>query len=114
VVSVELLHSGPRLADPDVVGNKFARQARLRAAGFPVPAFFCVPVEAFDAALADVRSAGTSPAAWRTALTGRGVPEPLAGRLLAAFDRLVGPDGPRCAPASSATGRTARTTPSPG
>lgn len=98
-MSVEPLHSGLRMADPEVVGNKFARQADLRAAGFPVPRFFCVPVEAFDAALATVspsgdgRTGAARAAAWREALTGHGVPEPLAGRLLAAFDELVGPDG---------------------
>ncbi len=98
-MTVELLHSGLRMADPEVVGNKFARQAELRAAGFPVPPFFCVPVEAFDAALAAIRPDGDAStgaaraAAWRAGLAAGGVPEPLAGQLLAAFDRLVGPDG---------------------
>jgi phosphohistidine swiveling domain-containing protein len=101
VVSVEPLHTGPAMADPDVVGHKFARQTVLRAAGFPVPEFFCVPVGAFDAALAAIRSTeslqdtddSARAAAWRVALTTRGVPEPLGDRLLAAFDRLVGPAG---------------------
>ncbi len=90
-MTVDLLHDGPRLTDPGVVGNKFARQAELRAAGFAIPEFFCVPVEAFDAALARVPDG--EPVARRRALLGHGVPEPLAGTLLAAFDRLAGPDG---------------------
>ncbi|WP_290060927.1 PEP/pyruvate-binding domain-containing protein [Amycolatopsis solani] len=90
-MTVELLRDGPRLTDPAAVGNKFARQAELRAAGFRVPEFFCVPVEAFDAALA--RAAAEDPADRRRVLSRGGVPEPLAGRLLAAFDELAGPDG---------------------
>jgi phosphohistidine swiveling domain-containing protein len=39
----------------DQVGAKFSRQATMRAAGLPVPPFFCLPADAFAAALAPVR-----------------------------------------------------------
>jgi phosphohistidine swiveling domain-containing protein len=75
-----LVTGSPALADSTVVGHKFARQAALRRAGFPVPEFFCVPA---------VCTADTT----RDAILAAGVPEALGARLLAAFDRLVGPDG---------------------
>jgi rifampicin phosphotransferase len=45
-----------RVHDAAQVGLKFARQARLRDAGFQVPEFFCIPAAAFD------RVAGELPA----------------------------------------------------
>ncbi|GAB3451557.1 PEP/pyruvate-binding domain-containing protein [Actinophytocola sediminis] len=42
-----------RLTEPTQVGHKFARQERLRRAGFAVPEFFCVPVTEFDALAAE-------------------------------------------------------------
>ncbi|TDB89934.1 hypothetical protein E1091_14470, partial [Micromonospora fluostatini] len=46
-----LIRAGdPRLTDATLVGHKFARQERLRLAGFRVPEFCCLPVSAFDAA----------------------------------------------------------------
>jgi phosphoenolpyruvate synthase/pyruvate phosphate dikinase len=46
---VTLIGAGDdRLADATLVGHKFARQALLRAAGFRVPEFVCVPAEVFD------------------------------------------------------------------
>ncbi len=75
-----LVTGGPTLADPTLVGHKFARQTAMRRAGFPVPEFFCLPA---------VDTAGTT----RDAILAAGVPAALAAPLLAAFDRLVGPDG---------------------
>ncbi|MFC0029918.1 PEP/pyruvate-binding domain-containing protein, partial [Micromonospora chaiyaphumensis] len=99
-----LVRSGPALAEPTVVGHKFARQQVLREAGFPVPPFFCVPAEEFDrvrSALAEpVPPAGRWPAeldGWaarrRAAVREHGVPDALGRAVLAEFDRLVGPDG---------------------
>ncbi|MET8912011.1 PEP/pyruvate-binding domain-containing protein [Micromonospora sp. NPDC004551] len=99
-----LVRSGPALADPTVVGHKFARQQVLREAGFPVPPFFCVPAEEFDrvsSVLAEpVPPADRWPAeldGWaarrRAAVREHGVPDELGRAVLAEFDRLVGPDG---------------------
>ncbi|WP_433137807.1 PEP/pyruvate-binding domain-containing protein [Actinomadura nitritigenes] len=81
------------------VGHKFARLETLRDAGFPVPEFFCVPVSEFDRAL-DALSGGLPPrsavpaAQWcgfAAQALAAAVPDgPLAARLLAGFDELVG------------------------
>jgi len=81
-----LVLGGPELADPTVVGHKFARQESMRRAWFPVPEFFCVPASAFDEV---VRSASAD----RAAILAAGVPAELGTALLARFDDLVGPDG---------------------
>lgn len=47
---------GRSLLDASRVGPKFARQARMAAAGFPVPRFFCVPASVFTRVLAPVRA----------------------------------------------------------
>jgi pyruvate,water dikinase len=113
VVTVRLVLDGPRLTDPGVVGHKFARQEVLRRAGFPVPELFCVPAEAFDAALAAADRVARQPgpaggtagpadpaaaaaalaAARRAAILAQGVPEQLAAAVRDGFDRLVGRGG---------------------
>ncbi|GII82696.1 hypothetical protein Ssi03_06860 [Sphaerisporangium siamense] len=45
-----------RLTDAMLTGHKFARQERLRRAGFRVPRFFCVPVAVFDEVARDLVS----------------------------------------------------------
>ncbi|GAA3053319.1 hypothetical protein GCM10020229_76180 [Kitasatospora albolonga] len=90
-------------ADPLLVGHKFARQARLLAAGYRVPEFVCVSVEAFDAVRAEtgigapaVRDSGEL-AAWaaraRARVRAAGVPDALAAALLEAYDRLTDDGG---------------------
>ncbi|MEU5599908.1 PEP/pyruvate-binding domain-containing protein [Streptomyces sp. NPDC020298] len=86
-----------------MVGHKFSRQASLRLAGFEVPAFVCLPAEAFDRALAAL-DAPAPPSgsraevlAWaeRThqRLAAAPVTEDLAAELFTTFDGLVGPHG---------------------
>ncbi len=95
------------LLDPRVVGFKFARQAELRGAGFPVPEFYCIPGAAFDAAAWVVAAktggfAGLSSAErdvlacaarMRAGILERGVPHKLAAHVLDQFDSLVGVGG---------------------
>lgn len=51
---IKIVDAPAELADASLVGHKFARQQRLRDAGFRVPPFFCVVVESPWAAIADV------------------------------------------------------------
>jgi pyruvate,water dikinase len=102
-----LVTYGTALADPAIVGHKFARQELLRRQGFPVPEFFCVSPTAFDEAVTalDDLPAGAPPdgadytelfswsAAVRSRLVSRGLPGELAQAVLAGFDQLVGADG---------------------
>ncbi|WP_187285830.1 PEP/pyruvate-binding domain-containing protein [Streptomyces sp. ME109] len=93
-------------SDPTLVGHKFARQAQLRAAGYNVPEFVCVPVDAFDRAMETARPdipeapVGGSPdelAEWAekaaAAVLRVGVPESLTNALLSRFDHLAGDAG---------------------
>lgn len=101
-----LVRDRSELRDPAIVGSKFARQAELRDAGFPIPDFLCLPVSAFDEALARVRPAlpPVSSTAGLEALLGWAArarslletgepPADLADPVLAAFDEIAGPDG---------------------
>src|SRR6266487_1527903 len=94
------------LLDPRVVGFKFARQAELRGAGFPVPEFYCIPGAAFDAAAWVVAKTGgfaglssaerdvlACAARMRAGILERGVPHKLAAHVLDQFDSLVGVGG---------------------
>lgn len=97
--------TAPEAADPLLVGHKFARQARLRAAGYRVPEFVCVPVAAFDRMMTTAGADFPDPAAggpeelaaWSqqagAAVLRAGVPEELVKPLLDAFDRLAGDSG---------------------
>jgi rifampicin phosphotransferase len=100
-----LLH-GPALLDARAVGHKFARLARMREAGFPVPDLFALPATQFDRALEPVRGQLPPPPAaadieavrrWsgaaRAAVLALSVPEELAKAWYAAFDEVVGADG---------------------
>ncbi|WP_344206487.1 PEP/pyruvate-binding domain-containing protein [Actinomadura livida] len=83
------------------IGHKFARLETLRAAGLPVPDFFCLPAAEFDRALDGVRR-GLPPVAsvpvreWcasAASALAKAVPEgDLAAGLLAAFDERIGAD----------------------
>lgn len=70
------------LRDPAEVGYKFSRLEEMRLAGFPVPAFICLPAEAFDLALAKIRPEADDPAEWcataRAALASAAVPADVA------------------------------------
>ncbi|MEV5977703.1 PEP/pyruvate-binding domain-containing protein [Streptomyces sp. NPDC052114] len=96
----------PEAADPLLVGHKFARQAQLRAAGFRVPEFACLPVAAFDRVRESIGAdfpelaPDSGPEAlgdWSKraadAVLRAGVPDDVAAALLAAFDRLAGDAG---------------------
>ncbi|MGW5049515.1 PEP/pyruvate-binding domain-containing protein [Actinokineospora sp. NPDC004072] len=92
----QLIPAGdPRLVDARVVGHKFARQERLRRAGFPVPAFCCVSAAAFDAAvgdrLTDPPADEAELLAWAAEVAaGLGAPEPaLADALVAAATEIA-------------------------
>ncbi|UWP80430.1 PEP-utilizing enzyme [Dactylosporangium fulvum] len=64
------------VADPALVGHKFARLHRMRAAGFPVPDLVTVPANVFDAAWRDV-DPGDGPDRWaRAAAALRAAPVP--------------------------------------
>ncbi|MEU7907072.1 PEP/pyruvate-binding domain-containing protein [Actinoplanes sp. NPDC049118] len=100
---MQLVLDGPGLADPTLVGHKFARQDLMRRAGMPVPRFFCLTGEAF----AQLTPAATAfpgldadtgeLVAWagvnRDRIRGGDVPAGLAERVLAEFDALAGEDG---------------------
>lgn len=70
------------LHDPAQVGYKFSRLEAMRLAGFPVPAFICLPAEAFDLALAKIRPEADDPAEWcataRAALASAAIPADVA------------------------------------
>lgn len=51
---IKIVDAPDELADASLVGHKFARQQRLRDAGFAVPTFLCVVIETPWAAIADV------------------------------------------------------------
>jgi phosphoenolpyruvate synthase/pyruvate phosphate dikinase len=96
---MQLILDGPGLADPILVGHKFARQDRMRRAGLPVPRFYCLIGQAFT----DGTPAGTpfpgphadtaELVAWASAnrdqIRGGAVPAGLADRVLTAFDALA-------------------------
>ncbi|MGW2836212.1 PEP/pyruvate-binding domain-containing protein [Streptomyces sp. NPDC001493] len=100
---------GRALLNEAEVGPKFSRQARMAAAGFPVPHFFCVAAHVFtevlrpvrgtvDALLADLDTADAETlekkaAALRETVLSAPVPASVERRLYDAFDRVFGPDG---------------------
>ncbi|TDD81247.1 phosphoenolpyruvate synthase [Actinomadura darangshiensis] len=79
------------------IGHKFARLESLRAAGFPVPDFFCLPASEFDRALGDPRPPSAPVADWCASAASelaKAVPDGyLAAALLAAFDERIGAAG---------------------
>jgi pyruvate,water dikinase len=99
---VTLIGAGDdRLADATLVGHKFARQAVLRAAGFRVPEFVCVPAEVFDRVAAPLLPPAPAPgsgdteilgwaAAAAEALRNAVLPEDLAAELATAVGAVTG------------------------
>lgn len=95
------------LLDPEIVGFKFARQAELRAHGFPVPRFCCVPGVIFDTVIAEIiaehsdppddLTAGPEILTWaermRARIASRGVPPSLSAEMLRCFDHIAGDSG---------------------
>ncbi|MFG1855845.1 PEP/pyruvate-binding domain-containing protein [Actinomadura geliboluensis] len=82
------------------IGLKFARLEALRAAGLPVPDFFCLPAGEFDRALGalDLPLASAAPVAdWcasAASALAEAVPDGgLAAALLEAFDERIGAGG---------------------
>lgn len=82
------------------IGHKFARLETLRAAGLPVPDFFCLPADAFDRALAalSLPPASALPIAdWcasAASALSKAVPDgDVAAGLLDAFDERFGAAG---------------------
>lgn len=100
---MELLLQGPALGDPTRVGHKFARQYEMRRAGLPVPPFFCLDAEAFQASVPAAAGfpgpAATTEELTAWALAAReqvrdgGVPPHVAEQVLTALDQLAGRDG---------------------
>nr|WP_162293068.1 PEP/pyruvate-binding domain-containing protein [Actinophytocola xinjiangensis] len=96
-----LLTDGWSIADPSVSGHKFARQAALASAGFPIPRLVCVPVSLFDQVVAPLVSDDTTengPAPQRAQLLRdrireAGVPDSLRRTLAERFDEIAGPSG---------------------
>ncbi|PCE21660.1 PEP/pyruvate-binding domain-containing protein [Burkholderia ubonensis] len=92
--------------DPREVGFKFSRQAELRAAGFPVPRFHCVPVSVFDSTVGAVLGGLPRPSLadgdlaplkrWsldiRARLEAVTFPAELAGELVTVFERIATDD----------------------
>ncbi|GII61341.1 hypothetical protein Skr01_14260 [Sphaerisporangium krabiense] len=92
-----------RLTDAMLTGHKFARQERLRRAGFRVPRFFCVPVTVFDEVARDLVSPPPPLAreadllAWAAdaaaALSSAALPADVAAELAEAVRDLAGEEG---------------------
>jgi phosphohistidine swiveling domain-containing protein len=91
------------LEDPGTVGHKFARQAALRRAGFPVPEFVCLPATLYDSVVVPVLgepepvTSAAESAAFAAARAERirrlSPPVDVIRGLLARFDDLAGPGG---------------------
>ncbi|GIE89981.1 PEP/pyruvate-binding domain-containing protein [Actinoplanes regularis] len=100
---MRLVDDRPELADPGLVGHKFARQTRMRHHGLPVPGFFCLtgtafaeltpPATAFPGPGADPTELLTWAAANRARILGVELPAELVREVLSAFDALAGADG---------------------
>ncbi|CAB3751399.1 MULTISPECIES: PEP/pyruvate-binding domain-containing protein [Burkholderia] len=102
-----ILLSETQCLDPREVGFKFSRQAELRAAGFPVPRFRCVPVSVFDSTVGAVLNEVPRPSladgdlaalkGWSLDIRARidetmVCPADLAGELVFAFGRIAADD----------------------
>ncbi|WP_405970336.1 PEP-utilizing enzyme [Streptomyces sp. NBC_00988] len=99
---------GRALLNEAEAGPKFSRQARMAAAGFPVPHFFCVAAGVFTEVLRPVRATvdalltgldtadpGTlekTAAALRETVLSAPVPAAVERRLYDTFDTVFGPD----------------------
>ncbi|MFX4293274.1 PEP/pyruvate-binding domain-containing protein [Streptomyces bohaiensis] len=100
--------TGRALADSALTGPKLARQARMREAGLPVPAFFALSARACEEALAphlprlrrrlaeidfdDPAAIAAAAAAARELITTAAADPALDAALLAAFDTAFAPD----------------------
>jgi rifampicin phosphotransferase len=96
-----LVENESGLADPELFGHKFARQAVMAGAGFAIPRLACVPATVFDQVVGpEVAAApGTDadPLDRAQTLRGRvrdkGIPDGLRRVLDARFEEIAGPDG---------------------
>ncbi|WP_291414262.1 PEP/pyruvate-binding domain-containing protein [Actinophytocola sp.] len=96
-----LLEHYSAIADPELSGHKFARQAALAGVGFPIPRLACVPATVFDHVVGPecAASLGTDLAAPERAQALRrrvreiGVPNELQRILDDRFDGIAGPAG---------------------
>ena len=84
----------PGRYDAAQVGYKFSRLEEMRSAGFPVPRFVCLPVDAFDQALESVRPVTQDVVEWctraRAALRTAAIPADLAKTVAAELDAVFG------------------------
>jgi pyruvate,water dikinase len=100
-VSEWLVESESTIANPELFGHKFTRQASLEQAGFPIPRLACVPATVFDYAVGpEVRASMATPLeasdraqALRRRVRELGVPPALRAKLDSCFDEIAGPDG---------------------
>jgi rifampicin phosphotransferase len=96
-----LVESGSAIADPELFGHKFARQASMAQAGFAVPRLACVPATAFDRVVGPELTASRTvemeasqrALALRSRVREIGIPEDLRRILDDRFDTIAGPDG---------------------
>ncbi len=96
-----LVESESTIANPELFGHKFTRQASLEQAGFPIPRLACVPATVFDYAVGpEVRASMAVPLepsdraqALRRRVRELGVPPALRAKLDSCFDEIAGPDG---------------------
>lgn len=100
-----LVESESAIADPELCGHKFARQAALAQAGFTIPRLACVPATVFDlvvgpevaaslaASSATELEASDRAQALRRRVREVGVPAELRALLDERFEEIAGPDG---------------------
>lgn len=96
-----LVEDESRIADPAVFGHKFARQASMAMAGFPIPRLACVPATAFDEVVAPIVAAAPEERGevsdWarllRKGVLGAGIPLELRQILDERFAEIAGRDG---------------------
>ncbi len=96
-----LVESESTIANPELFGHKFTRQASLDQAGFPIPRLACVPATVFDyavgpevrACLAVQSEASDRAQALRRRVRQLSVPPALLAELDSRFDEIAGPDG---------------------
>jgi phosphohistidine swiveling domain-containing protein len=96
-----LVESESEIAQPELFGHKFARQAALAQAGFTIPRLACIPATVYDgvvgpqvkASMAVEMDTAERAEVLRELIKERGVPRALRRVLNARFADIAGPDG---------------------